>query len=129
MQDPLYTSSYTSACHHPLSGLQAITTMSSLAVHNDEQVDQHWTEEGAVNINDGNDDDGNDVISNQFFENENNHQFFDYDDHDQFFILCHLALEAETKVKKRKAKWEHERMSWLVFWTLHDLWYQCSGNL
>ena len=112
MQDPLYTSSYTSACHHPLSSLQAISTMSSLSVHNDEQVDQHWTEEGAVNINDGNDDDGNDVISNQFFDNENNHQFFDYDDHDQFFILCHLALEAETKVKKRKAKWEHERMSW-----------------
>ena len=45
MQDPLYTSSYTSACHHPLSSLQAISTMSSLSVHNVEQVDQHWTEE------------------------------------------------------------------------------------
>jgi hypothetical protein len=55
--------------------------MSSWSVHNDEQVDQHWTE-GAVNINDGNDD-GNDVISDQFFDNENNHQFFDYNDHDQ----------------------------------------------
>ena len=62
MQDPLYTSPYTSACHHPLSSLQAISTMSSLSVHNDEQVDQHWTEEGAVNINDGNDDDGNDWV-------------------------------------------------------------------
>ena len=70
MQDRLYTSSYTSACHHPLSGLQAISTMSSLSLHNDEQVDQHRTE-GAVNMNDGNDDDGNDVISNQFFGNEN----------------------------------------------------------
>ena len=98
MQDPLYTSSYTSACHHPLSSLQAISTMSSLSVHNDEQVDQHWTEEGAVNINHGNDDDGNDVISNQFFDNENNHQFFDDDDHHQFFVLCHLALEAEMTV-------------------------------
>ena len=48
---------YTSACHRPLSGLQAISTMSSLSVNNDEQVDQHWIE-GAVNINDGNDDDG-----------------------------------------------------------------------
>jgi hypothetical protein len=37
--------------------------MSSLSVHNDKQVDQHWTEEGAVNINDSDDDDGNDVIS------------------------------------------------------------------
>ena len=51
----------------PLSGLQAISTMSSLSVHNGEQVDQHWTE-GAMNIIDGNDDDGNDVISNQFFD-------------------------------------------------------------
>ena len=67
MQDRLYTSSYTSACHRPLSGLQAISTMSSLSVHNGEQVDQHWTE-GAMNIIDGNDDDGNDVISNQFFD-------------------------------------------------------------
>ncbi len=60
MQDRLYTSYYTSACHRPLSVLQAISTMSSLSLHNDEQGDQHWTEEeGAVNINDGNDDDGN----------------------------------------------------------------------
>ena len=50
MQDRLYTSSFTSACHHPLSGLQAISTMSSLSVHNDEHVDQHWTEEGAVKV-------------------------------------------------------------------------------
>jgi hypothetical protein len=61
-----------------------------------------------VNINNGNDDDGNDVISNQYFDNEINHQFFDYDDQDQSCIICHLALEADTKVKKRKVKWEHE---------------------
>ena len=73
--------------------------MSSLSVHNDEQVDQHWTE-GAVNINNGNDYDGNDVISIQVFENKNNHQLFAYDDHDQLFILCHLALETETNVCK-----------------------------
>ena len=50
MKDRLYTSSNTSACHRTLLGLQAISTMSSLSLHNDEQVDQHWTEEGAVNI-------------------------------------------------------------------------------
>ena len=86
--------------------------MSSLSVHNYEQVDQYWTEGAMKRINNGNDDDGNDVISNQFFGNENNHQFFDDHDHHQLAILCHLALEAGTKVKKRKAKWEHERMSW-----------------
>ena len=66
MQDHLYTSS----CN-PLSGLQAISTMSSLSVHNNKHVDQYWTED-VVNINDGNDDDGNDVISNQVFGDEKN---------------------------------------------------------
>ena len=65
MQDCIYTSPYTSACD-PLPGLQAISTMSALSVPNDEQVDQYWTE-GAMNINDCNDNDGDDVIASVIF--------------------------------------------------------------
>ena len=85
--------------------------MSSLSVHNDGQVDQYCTE-GAVNINNGNDDAGNDVVSNQVFGNKKNQIFDDDDDdhhHHQFFILRYLGLEAETTVKRgrRKGAWEN----------------------
>ena len=29
-----------------------------------------------------------------------------------FFLLCHGALENGKEVTKRKAKWEHDRISW-----------------